>query len=122
MFLNREIYGTDNHHSLLLNKYFILNKQGLDYINPNLVIIEFKESFSKKRNRIAIYEKDILANYLGINIRHKLFYVIKTNLLQLLDFNNKYRVKHIESNILITQNIFKTNSITQFKRFIDFLK
>jgi len=125
-------YDKDFNHSRMLKEIFgVFQYKGTDYINPNEIEIEFKETFkyydgNEKLIRFACYLKDKTdSDYIVFITYHKGFpmcYVHNSNqILGKYKFNNKKLIAQPYFTTIRKNYLRKFNSLVHLKNYLDIL-
>jgi len=121
-------YKDDFNHSKYLKEVFgVFNYQGCDYVNPNGVNIEFKESFKydvpDNRVRFAVYEKDKLDSDIIVFVYKDKSYVHKTrHILSKYKFNAPKKLAQPYLTTVSRNYLKKFDDLTDLKEYLDKLE
>jgi len=121
-------YKDDFNHSRYLKEVFgVFQYQGVDYINPNGIKIEFKECFKKykpNKVRFAVYKKDLKSDYIVfIWLYSDFIYLHKTRLiLRKYEFANKKQIAQPYFNTIRKNFLRKFTDLSELKIYLDLLE
>lgn len=116
------------YHSENLQRFFNIRPCGVDFINRNGILVEFKETFSEKTDlRDIIFKVEHFvfdeSDFIVFCIGTSKYYVHKTRILkQLVSRKAKCGLTSIRAERITKGYIYKTTDINKLRAFIRTLK